>query len=72
MGHYWQQDLNIDLDRDVIAKEDLISPDLDFVMTLHGVDYTSTSYTDANLQNTANYTLKWDQKLVKAVRLVTQ
>ena len=72
MGHFWQQNLNIDLDRDVLAKEDLISPDLDFVMCLHGVHYGSTSYTDANLQNTANYTLRWNQKLVKAVRLLTQ
>jgi PIN domain nuclease of toxin-antitoxin system len=72
MGHFWQQGLNIDLDRDVKAKEDWISPDIDFTMCLHGVDYTSTSYTDANLQNTANYTLKWNQKLVTAVRLTTQ
>jgi hypothetical protein len=72
MGHFWQQGLNIDLDRDVKAKEDWISPDIDFTMCLHGVDYTSTSYTDANLQNTANYTLKWNQKLVTAVRLATQ
>jgi hypothetical protein len=72
MGHFWQQNLNIDLDRTVKAKEDLISPDLDFVMCLHGVDYTSTSYTVANLENTANYTLKWNQKLVTAVRLTTQ
>lgn len=71
MGHFWQQQLNIDLDRDVKAKEDWFSPDLDFTMCLHGVDYTSTSYTVANLQNTANYDLKWDQKLVKAVRLLT-
>ena len=71
MGHFWQQGLNIDLFRDVKAKEDWISPDLDFVMTLHGVDYTTNSYTDANLENTANYTLMWNQKLVGAVRLIT-
>lgn len=71
MGHFWQQRLNIDLDRDVIAKEDLISPDFDYVMTLHGVDYTSTDYDDTDINDTTNYTLKWDQKLVQAVRLVT-
>ena len=71
MGHFWQQNLNIDLFRDVKAKEDWISPDLDFVMTLHGVDYTSTSYTVGNLENQANYTDKWDQKLIGAVRIVT-
>ena len=72
MGHFWQQQLNIDLDRDVLAKQDIISPDLDFVMVLHGVDYTSTAYDDADISNTANYTLKWNQKQVGAVRLVTQ
>jgi len=71
MGHFWQQGLNIDLDRDVKKKEDWISPDLDFTMCIHGVDYTSTSYTIANLENTANYTLKWDQKLIKLVRMET-
>ena len=71
MGHFWQQGLNIDLERYVKGKQDWISPDLDFVMCLHGVDYTSTSWTDANLGSTANYTLKWDHKLVGAVRLLT-
>lgn len=71
MGHFWQQSLNIDLDRDVEYKYDVISPDLDFVMCIHGMDYTSTSYTKANLENTANYTIKWNQKLITLVRMKT-
>ena len=71
MGHFWQQGLNIDLDRDTRKKEDWISPDLDFTMCIHGVDYTSQSYTIANLQNVANYDLKWNQKLIQLVRMVT-
>lgn len=72
MGYYWQQALNIDMDKDILAKEDVISPDFDFVLCLHGVDYTVTAYDDVNLATTANYTLKWNQKLVPAVRLVSQ
>ncbi len=71
MGHFWQQGLNIDLYRDVKKKTDWISPDLDFTMCIHGVDYTSDSYTNANLENMANYDDKWDQKLIKLVRMKT-
>lgn len=71
MGHFWQQNLNIDLYRDVRNKEDWISPDLDFVLNIHGMDYTSASYTVANLGNSANYTIKWNQKSIKLVRMVT-
>ena len=71
MGHFWQQQINIDLDRDIFAKEDYISPDLDFVMCIHGMDYTSALYTVVALETTANYTIKWDQKQIKLVRMIT-
>jgi hypothetical protein len=72
MGMFWKQNLNIDVGRVINLKEDVLSPDFDFVMCLHGVDYTSTSYADAELAKTSNYTLKWDHKLVGAVRLLTR
>ena len=72
MGFFIQQAVNIDQDRDIFLKEDFWSPDLDNVMTLFGMDYTSTAYGFTDLKNTANWGIKWDQKLIKAVRYLTQ
>ena len=71
LDNYWQQQMNVDLDYEVLEKESIISPDVDFVMVAHGVNYDATSYTDVELGKNANYTLKWDSKLVKVVSLPT-
>lgn len=79
MGMYWQKNSTLATYRDEITGGGYTGwvyrlPG--FVMCLHGVSYDeSTSpqlYTSAALKATANYALKWDQKLVKAVRVLTK
>lgn len=71
MGFYPQGSLNIDTDRDVLTKEDIISPDLDFMLSLLGTNYDDEpNYGDADLSDPANYTTKWDIKEIPSVRLL--
>jgi hypothetical protein len=73
VGFYPQGALNIDTDRDITTKEDFISPDLDYVLSLWGTNYTGApSYTDADLSNVANYTTVWDVKEIPATRLLSR
>jgi hypothetical protein len=73
MGLFYQRAPLIEYTREYLSDGgyDIIIPRMDFVQCLHGTDYTSTSYTDANLSDTDNYDLKWDQKEVKAVRIIS-
>jgi hypothetical protein len=72
MGFFFQRSVNIDEDRSIFLKEDYWSPDLNDVMTLFGMDYTSTDFTFTEIKKTANWTLKWDARQVKAVRYISQ
>lgn len=78
MGMFWQKNIRIEKAREYLVGGgyDYYTVRGDFVMCLHGVDYSeSTSpqlYTSAALKNTSNYTLKWNQKNVKAVRILTK
>lgn len=73
MGFYTQGSLNIDTDRDITTKEDFISPDLDYVLSLWGTNYTGApSFTDADIKNPANYATVWDVKEIPATRLLTR
>lgn len=76
LGFYYQRNLTIEYDRESLSDGgyDIVIPRLDFVHCLHGVSYTEAtdpqSYTSAAIKLTTNYTLKWDQKDVKAVRVL--
>ena len=72
MGFFFQQEVNFDEDRDIFLKEDFWSPDLDDVMTLFGMDFNKTVYAFTDLKDPANWDIKWDQKLIKAARYITQ
>lgn len=71
-----QSDFNLEMDRDILAKEDLISYDIHFVPHLVGMSWKSTSPlnpTDANIETAGNWELKASSaKLVRAIRLITQ
>lgn len=73
MSMHNQGSLNIDTDRDITTKEDFISPDFDYILSLWGTNYDNApTYTDVAVALPGNYTLKWNQKDVHAVRLVTR
>lgn len=78
MGLFFQKNIRIEKAREYLTGGgyDFYTVRGDFVMCLHGVDYSeSTSpqlYTSAALKSTSNYTLKWNQKNVKAVRVLTK
>jgi hypothetical protein len=78
MGLFYQRMLTIEYDRESLIDGgyDIVIPRLDFVMCLHGVSYSEgsdpQSYTSAALKNTSNYTLKFDQKDIGAVRIESQ
>ncbi len=71
MGYYPQGSLNVDTDYDTLTKEDILSPDIDFMLSLIGTDYTDApDYDDASLAATANYDTKWDVKEIPAIRIL--
>lgn len=78
MGLYFQDTITIDEDKEINVDGGykFFTPRIDFVMCLHGVSYTESTtpqaYTQAALQNTANYTQKFvSAKNITAVRLLT-
>jgi hypothetical protein len=78
MGMFFQKNLRIEKGREYLVGGgyDFYTVRADFVMCLHGVDYSESTnpqlYTSAALKSTSNYTLKWNQKNVKAVRVLTK
>ena len=79
MGFYYQRALQTNF----APREELVDGGydtavarMDFVMALHGASYTESTnpqvYTPAALKTTSNWTLKWNQKNVGAVRLLSQ
>lgn len=78
MGLYFQRNLTVEYHREILVGGGYTSivPRFDFVCCLHGVSYTESTdpqvYTSAALKLTTNYTLKWNQKNVKAVRVLTK
>lgn len=78
LGYFYQRNLTIEYDREALVGGgyDIIIPRVDFVQCLHGVSYSEATspqaYTSAALKTTTNYTLKWDQKDVLAVRVLVQ
>jgi hypothetical protein len=77
MGLWYQRNLTIEYERHSLADGGYtsVTARIDFVLGVHGVSYTeSTSpqlYTLAAIKNTANYTLKWNQKNVGIVRVLS-
>jgi hypothetical protein len=73
MGLFYQRAPKIEEGREALIDGgyDYVVPRMDFVMLTHGTNYTSTSYSDTNISDTANYVLKWNQKQVHAVRIIS-
>lgn len=72
-----QRDFQVEFDRDIEAKEDIIVPDMHYIPHLVGVSYTGdpandVGPTEAELATAGNWTLAVeDTKVVRAVKLVT-
>lgn len=77
MGLYYQKKVTVATQREELigGGYDAIVERVNFVMTLHGVSYDQGSspqlYDSSSLRTKTNYTLKWDQKNVKAAIMVT-
>lgn len=71
MGLFYQQNVLIEFDRDILLQEDIMTASIDYVLPLLGVDYTSALYTAAALGTAGNYTDKWNDKNVTAAKLIT-
>jgi len=76
MGMYFQQQLKVDEDQELLIDGGYkyFVPNVDFVLCLHGTSYNEASnpqsYTQVNLQNTANYAQVFSSaKNILAVRL---
>ena len=73
MGMYNQGSLNVDFDYDITTKQHYISPDFDYLLSLHGTNYTDApDYDETSLATTGNYTTVWNIKEIPAVRLLTR
>lgn len=77
MGLFFQKNLEISEDKETLVDGgyDFFTPRINFVMCLHGIDYiegtTPQLYTQAALQNTANYNMVFaNAKNIGAVRLL--
>jgi hypothetical protein len=70
----YQRDVNVEFDRDILTKEDIISYDVHFVPHLFGMGWNSTGNpSDANLIDTTKWTMKVENaKHVKASSIITR
>ena len=71
----YQRNMNVEFDRDIKAKMDLVSYDLHFVPHLRGVGWNDAGRnpSDANLRDTTKWLLKAeDEKLVRAAALTSR
>jgi hypothetical protein len=79
MGLFFQKEVEMSEDKETLVDGGykFFTPRINFVMCLHGMDYTQATspqlYTQAALQATANYTMVFaNAKNVQAVRLLHQ
>jgi hypothetical protein len=69
----YQRSVNVETDRDILTKEDIVSYDVHFVPHLRGMSWNSTGLpSDANLIDTTKWTRVAEaEKLVKASSIIT-
>ena len=70
----YQRNVNVEADRDILTKEDIVSYDIHFVPHLRGMSWNSTGLpTDANLIDTTKWTkVAESDKFVKAASVITR